>query len=211
MSVHGGEDAEDAYLLYIGLFSQKSHIISSSFAERELWPVHVNSPLQGGEEAQDACNLSCRCLSAKEPWIIGLFCGKTCKDKASCLSSTPSSRKLTCTGRRCLCAKEPWSIGLFCGQTCKDKAFCLSSTPSSREFKKCTGRRCLSAKELLIIWLFWGNRPINRRHSVHLRHPVVARYFPEIFESFYTCTRDVGERGGDFIIIFFGAYYRYNV
>jgi len=149
MSVHGGEDAEDAYLLYIGLFSQKSHIISSSFAERELWPVHVNSPLQGGEEAQDACNLSCRCLSAK----------------------------------------EPWSIGLFCGKTCKDKAFCLSSTPSSREFKKCTGRRCLSAKELLIIWLFWGNRPINRRHSVHLRHPVVARYFPEIFESFYTCTR----------------------
>jgi len=32
------------------------------------------SPLQGGEDAQDA--LCCRSLSAKEPRIIGLFCGK---------------------------------------------------------------------------------------------------------------------------------------
>ena len=42
--------------------------------------------LQGGEDALDA--LRCRSLFAKEPRIIGLFCGK---DKASCGFLPPCS------------------------------------------------------------------------------------------------------------------------
>ena len=37
------------------------------------FPIHCNT-LQGGEDPQDA--LSCRSFFAKEPLIIGLFCGK---------------------------------------------------------------------------------------------------------------------------------------
>jgi len=44
--------------------------------------------VQGGQDPQDT--LTCRSLSAKEPLIIGLFCGKmTYKHKASCGSLPP--------------------------------------------------------------------------------------------------------------------------
>jgi len=55
-----------------GHFSQKSHYFHMCLFQY-VTAIHCNT-LQGGEDQQDA--LSCRSFFAKEPLIIGLFCGK---------------------------------------------------------------------------------------------------------------------------------------
>jgi len=41
---------------------------------KSLEQIELPAKLQGGEDSWDA--LSCRSFSAKEPLIVGLFCGK---------------------------------------------------------------------------------------------------------------------------------------
>ena len=71
-----------------------------------LWRTCDKSMVQSGENALDA--LSCRSLFAKEPLIIGLFCGKWPPKIRQ--SGENALDALIC---RSLFAKEPLIIGLY--------------------------------------------------------------------------------------------------
>jgi len=59
------------YIIFIGLFPQKSHIIGGSFAY-----AYTRTHIQSGQDAQDALSLYYlyRPLSTKEPYTWGIFC-----------------------------------------------------------------------------------------------------------------------------------------
>ena len=61
-------------IISIGHFPQKSLIISGFLAENDMQLKASYVPLPPFHEPLDA--LSCRSFSAKEPLIIGFYCGK---------------------------------------------------------------------------------------------------------------------------------------
>ena len=104
-------------LVFRGHFPQKSPMISGSFAERNLQmkAFYASSPPCSESNSQKS---ALQLFSAKEPLIIGLFCGKRLRKirYPMYLRHSVSRAILKNQSLRLFSPKEPSIIGLFCGK-----------------------------------------------------------------------------------------------
>ena len=113
----------------------------------------------------------CRSFYAKEPLIIGLFCGQwPIKTRHPMYLRHPVSARWRVLMGHFL-QKSPMAIGSFAERDLQLKKMQASSPPCTSKMTFEKSCRSLSEKEPIAIGLFCG----KTRHPMHLRHPVSAK------------------------------------
>jgi len=133
---------------------KKLYYTSRSFWRKKTWNKN-NCFTQGGEDPQDA--LSCRSCIAKEPLIMGLFCGGKYGINNNCITRQHHSA-LNIYIRRC----QPAYTCHF--QTC---IFIVTTSHLPSHYESLMGR----GKIHLHFLLLWCKEKINQIHSHHNETP----------------------------------------